>query len=177
MDDAGVPNPRRSRARRRSRSWIRTGTSCWVGTRTATRSGGRAPTTPSRSARSRPPTADRGGVRRLPAAARSARSWALTLAKWIAIVGAVAWALSGIALAAVYLGFEENGPGSFTGLREVGAGRAVGRVSDRRGCVLCLHRALARPPQGLTTGLRRPASDGRDLGPGRCFRKPPARRA
>jgi len=47
---------------------------------------------------------------------RSARSWALTLAKWIAIVGAVAWALSGIALAAVYLGFDENGPGSFTGL-------------------------------------------------------------
>ena len=48
----------RRRDRRRSRSWIRTGTSCWAGTRTGTRSGGPAPTTPSRSARSRSPTAD-----------------------------------------------------------------------------------------------------------------------
>jgi hypothetical protein len=39
---------------------------------------------------------------------RGARSWPLTAARWIAIVSAVAWALSGIGLAIVYGGFDQN---------------------------------------------------------------------
>ena len=97
---------------------------------------------------------------------RSARSWALTLAKWIAIVGAVAWALSGIALAAVYLGFDENGPGSFTGLvkwAQVGQSAAYPIAVGASFVYIVLWLDRRRAP---TTGPRRPASAGRGSGRG-----------
>jgi hypothetical protein len=39
---------------------------------------------------------------------KAARSWPLTAAKWIAIVAAFGWALSGIATAILYAGFDRN---------------------------------------------------------------------
>ena len=47
---------------------------------------------------------------------KAERSITLTVTKWIVIVAAVAWALSGIALAVVYLGYSPEGPSSFDGL-------------------------------------------------------------